>query len=83
MVEILQIIFTVVLVLSSVMLIISVLMQKSQSDGMGAIAGSDTFFGGGKSSSLEAKMAKLTKIAAIIFLVMALALVILQARFTA
>ena len=70
----LSIILNIVLILISLVLIAVVLMQQGQRQGLGAIAGgAETFFGKGKAKGLDAKLAKITKIAAIVFIVLAIA----------
>ena len=70
----LSIIINIVLILVSIVLIVAVLMQQGQRQGLGAIAGgAETFFGKGKAKGLDAKLAKITKIAAIAFIVLAIA----------
>ena len=61
----LSIILDIVLILISIVLIVAVLMQQGQREGLGAIAGgADTFFGKGKAKGVDAKLKKITKIAA-------------------
>ena len=56
----LAIIVNIVLILVSIVLIIAVLMQQGQRQGLGAIGGgAETFFGKGKASSIEGKLAKI------------------------
>ena len=70
----LSIILNIVLILISIVLIAVVLMQQGQRQGLGAIAGgAETFLGKGKAKGLDAKLAKITKIAAIAFIVLAIA----------
>jgi preprotein translocase subunit SecG len=70
----LSIILNIVLILVSIVLVAVVLMQQGQRQGLGAIAGgAETFFGKGKAKGMDAKLAKITKIAAIIFIVAAIA----------
>lgn len=70
----LSVILDIILILISIVLIIAVLMQEGQKQGLGAIAGgADTFFGKGKAKGIDAKLAKITKIAAIVFIVLAIA----------
>ena len=59
----LTIIFTILQVLSGLAVMVIVLMQSGKSAGLsGAISGgADTFFGKGKSKTLDAKLAKATK----------------------
>lgn len=73
-----QIILNIGLILASVAMIVTVLLQSSDSDGMGALSGNnDSFFGKNKNSAFEAKMALGTKISAAAFVVFALLMVIL------
>lgn len=73
-----QIILNIGLILASVAMIITVLLQSSDSDGMGAISGNnDSFFGKNKNAAFEAKMALGTKISAAVFIVFALLMVII------
>lgn len=69
-----EIVIGVVLILTSLILIATVLLQESRSQGLsGAIAGgAETFLGKGKSKTAEQKLAKITKIVAIIFFVLSL-----------
>ena len=68
-----------ILILSSIVIVVTVMLQQSQQQGLsGAIAGgSDSFFDKNKGRTLESKLAKITKIFAIVFLVVALGSVIL------
>jgi len=78
--EALNLILQIILVVVDLGLVILVLMQESKSSGMsGAIAGAaETFFGKKKANSLEGKLALWTKILAVVFIVLAIVLVILQ-----
>ena len=68
-----EILIGVCIVIASVLIIILVLLQQSREAGLsGVIAGgADTFFGKNKGRSMDAKLAKLTKILSVIFFVMA------------
>ena len=67
----LSIIIDVVLILISLGLILVVLMQQGQREGLGAIAGgAEAFFGKNASNSAEGKLKKLTKILAFVFIVL-------------
>jgi len=73
----LQIILNICLILASLVLIVTVLMQSSESDGMGAISGNnESFFGKAKNAALEAKLALATKVSAGIFVALALVMII-------
>ena len=77
----LTIILDIVLILISIVLIIAVLLQQGQRQGLGAISGgAETFFGKNKAKSYEAKMAKVTKIGAAIFIVAAIAATIVASH---
>lgn len=67
----------VVLILSSIVLIISILLQSSNSDGLsGSIAGgAEQLFGKKKSRGYDAILSRITTVAAVVYLVGALALV--------
>ena len=70
--EILEIIGSVLLLITSLLIIIFVLAQNSGSDGMGALSGSSDL-SGARENSTEAKAAKITKVLAIVFFVLSLA----------
>ena len=62
-----------ILVISALVMIVTVLLQQGQTQGLGAIAGgAETFFGKNKARSVEGKLALITKICAGVFVVMAL-----------
>lgn len=69
-----EIVVGIVLILTSLALIAIVLLQESKTQGLsGAIAGgAETFLGKGKSKTTEQKLAKITKVLAIVFFVLAL-----------
>lgn len=71
-------IITIALVIVAILLIVTVLMQKTKSAGMGSAFGGDTasFTAKGKAASREAKLQKLTIIFASIMGVLAVALTI-------
>lgn len=73
-----EIICGILLVAAALVMIVTVLLQSSETNGLGAISGgAETFFGKNKAKSMEGKLALLTKICAAVFVVMALALCIL------
>lgn len=68
-----EVILNVLMVIAALVMIVTVLFQSSESDGMGALTGgSETFFGKNKNATLEAKLATATKISAGVFVVLAL-----------
>ena len=72
-----SIIFGSILLACALFLIVAVLLQDSQKGLSGAIAGgSDTYYGKNKGKSKQKKLSKLTAIASIVFVVIALATVI-------
>ena len=73
--NVLEIILTVLLAIDSVALIVVVLLQESKSDGLSALSGSsDTFWGQNKGRSIEGALVKITRIVAILFVVLAIVL---------
>ncbi len=68
----------ILMVVAALVLIVTVLMQDSESDGMSALAGgSETFFGKNKNNTLEGKLAMATKVSAIVFVGLAILLLII------
>ena len=67
-----EILLGVVLFVASVVIVILVLMQQSREAGLsGVIAGgADTFFGKNKGRTMDAKLAKFTKIISVIFFIL-------------
>ena len=67
----------IILLLASVILIVSILLQTGNSDGLsGSIAGgAEQLFGKRKSRGYDALLAKITTVAAIIYIVVSLAIV--------
>jgi preprotein translocase subunit SecG len=77
--QFLEILVNVILILSSLVMIVTVLLQSGQAQGLGAIAGgAETFFGKNKARSVEGKLALITKIAAGVFVAMALLMVVIS-----
>ena len=76
MVEVLRTILMVLFVLVSIVLTVIILMQESKTTGLsGAINGAaDTYWGKNKGRSMEGKLEKITKILAVVFFIMAIAL---------
>ncbi len=77
----LSIIIDILLILTSIVLIVTVLMQEGQRQGLGAIGGgAETFFGKNKAKSMEGRLQKYTKIAAAVFIVLAIVATIITAH---
>ena len=72
-----EIILNILMVIAALVMIVTVLMQSSDTDGMGALTGgSDTFFGKNKNNTLEGKLSNATKISSIVFVVLAIVMLI-------
>ena len=72
----LQIVIGVVLLISALIMIVTILMQQSRQQGLGAIGGgAETFFGKNKARGMEARLAMITKIASGVFIVLSLIMV--------
>ena len=78
--EVVQIVLTVIQVLLALFLIAVVLLQSGKSAGLsGAIAGGlDTFLSKNKAKTMDAKLAKATKWVAILWVILTLALCVIQ-----
>lgn len=72
-----QIVFSALLLASSLVLIISVLLQKGDSEGISALTGGskDSFLGKNKGKTAEGKLSLVTKASAIAFVVLAMILI--------
>lgn len=76
------IIIDIVLILVSILLIITVLMQQGQRQGLGAIGGgAETFFGKNKAKSYEGKLATLTKVCAVVFITLSIVATITAGKY--
>ena len=77
----LSIILNIVLILVSLVLVAVVLMQQGQRQGLGAIGGgAETFLGKNAASNAEGKLKLITKIAAGVFVVLAIVCTIITAQ---
>ena len=67
----------IILLLSSLVLIVSILLQESKSDGLsGSIAGgAEQLFGKRKSKGYDALLSRITTVCAVIYIVVSLAIV--------
>jgi preprotein translocase subunit SecG len=72
-----QTVFTILLLAASLVLIISVLLQKGDAEGISALTGggSGNFLGKNKSKTKEGRLALATKASAIAFVILALILI--------
>ena len=74
-VAVLKTILTVIFIILSIVITVVILMQEGKSAGLGAIAGAaDTYWGKNKGRSMEGMLVKLTRIAVILFLILAMVL---------
>ena len=70
---------SIVLIIAALFMIVTVLLQSSDEDGLGALSGrSDSYFSKAKAKTLEAKLALGTKIAAAVFIVLSILLLIVK-----
>ena len=70
---------SVVLIISALFMIVTVLLQSSEEGGISAISGqSNSYFSKSKSKTFEAKLALGTKIAASVFVVLSLLMLIIK-----
>ena len=76
MAVIIRTILTVLFAIDSLLLIVIIMMQKSKDPGLGAIGGmsSDTYWSRNKSRSEEGRLVWITRILAIVFVVLAIVL---------
>lgn len=73
--EILKIVLTILFVIDCIVLTALVLLQEGKSAGLGAISGgADTFWAQNKARSKEGKIVLVTRIAAVLFIVLAIVL---------
>ncbi len=71
--DILKIILTIVFIIVSILLVVVVLMQEGKQAGLGSIGGgaAETYWGKNKGRSMEGFLVKLTKVLAVLFLLLA------------
>ena len=75
---ILNVLVTLLLVVTAIVLIVTVLLQPGETNGLGAIAGgAETFFGKNKAKTMEGKLALATKVSAGVFIVCALIIAVI------
>lgn len=76
-----QVILTILLMLASLVMIVSVLLQKGDAEGMSALTGgggTNSFFGKNKSKTAQGRLAAATKAAAITFVVLCLIMIFVK-----
>lgn len=70
-----RIVVSVIFILVSVALVILVLMQEGKTKGLGAISGAaETYWGKNKGRSMEGMLVKITRVLAVIFLLLTIVL---------
>ena len=71
---------SIVLIITALFLIVTVLLQSSEEDGLSALSGrsNDSYFSKSKAKTMEAKLAFGTKIAAGVFVVLCILLLIIK-----
>ena len=73
-----EVVINILMILAALVMIVTVLLQSSESDGMGALTGSsETFFGSNKNATLEGKLALATKVSAGVFVLLAIVMLII------
>ncbi|QQY78832.1 preprotein translocase subunit SecG [Keratinibaculum paraultunense] len=71
--------FSVLILISSILLIVTVLFQESKSEGLGAISGgAEKIWGKTRARTMEATLRKITTISAIVFMISAIVLAAIQ-----
>ena len=69
---VLKMIITIVFIIVCVALVVTVLMQEGKSAGLGSISGeAETYWGKNKGRSMEGFLVKITKVLAVLFMVLA------------
>lgn len=77
----LYIIANVFLLIAAVVLVVAVLMQDGNSQGIGAVSGgAETFFGKTKARGIDEKLKLITKITAAVFIVLAIVMTALSSH---
>lgn len=75
------VIISLLIIVVAIVVIVSVLMQEGSKQGLGAIGGgAETFFGKNKAKSYEGKLAMITKVSVVVFIVLAIAMTMVISR---
>lgn len=73
--EALRIVINIIFILVCVALTVLVLMQEGKSAGLGSISGAaETYWGRNKGRSMEGMLVKITKVLAVLFMILAVVL---------
>lgn len=71
----LRVVLTVLFIIVCIAMIVLVLMQEGKSAGLGAISGAaESYWGKNKARTMEGMLVKLTKICAVLFMLLAIVL---------
>ena len=63
-----SVVFGILLMIAAIIMIVTIMLQSSERAGLGAVSGAaETFFGKNKAKGMEAKLALINKICAIVF----------------
>ena len=77
--SVVQWIVSILLMISAIVMIVTVLMQRSERTGIGAVSGAaETFFGKNKARSMDAKLALVTKICTGLFVGLSIVMMLLK-----
>ena len=72
-------VISIVLIIAALFMIVTVLLQSANEPGIGAISGQmDSYFSKSKAKTFEAKLALGTKIAAAVFIVLSLVMLVIK-----
>ncbi|MCF6462500.1 preprotein translocase subunit SecG [Clostridium sp. Cult1] len=70
--------FSIIFLISSISLIVSVLLQESKSEGLGALTGGgQNLFGKSRLRTFEAMLSRITTVSAVVFMISALVLAVI------
>lgn len=73
--DILKIVITIIFVIDCIALAAIILLQEGKSAGLGTISGAaDTYWGHNKGRSMEGALVKVTRVLAVLFIVLAIVL---------
>ena len=73
-------VLSILLIIDALVMIVTVLLQSSDDDGMSALSGrtNDSYFSKSKAKTMEARLALGTKIAAAVFIVLSLLMLVIK-----
>ncbi len=73
-----QLLVGIPLIIAALIMTVTVLLQSSERTGIGAVSGAaETFFGKNKARGMEARLALITKICAVIFVALSIVMIFL------